>query len=349
MWDDGGVALADAGRLHDDQVEAGGPAGRDGLVETVGQLGPRGPGGEGPEMTRPPRRRRRHRRAPAPGAEEPGSVSMAFMRMRSPSSAPPPLRRVGSTASTAMRSLSSWSTRNRRTSSSVSDDLPDPPVPVMPSTGAAVPGGGGRRSAWRRGRRRARPLSTAVMSPGQGAMVTAQQRPRGPGLRRRPGRRSHSSTRMLTMAGQPEALAVLRREDPRPPRSAASSAISAATMIPPPPPYTLMSPAAVGPQAVHQVLEVLDVAALVGAHRHPLHVLLHRRRHHLVDRPVVAEVDDLDPLGLQQPAHDVDGRVVAVEQAGRRDRPRGEPVGGARSWPGRHGVPGVWEGDGVHG
>ena len=59
-------------------------------------------------------------------------VSIAFMRMRSPSSAPPPLRRVGSTARTAMRSLSSWSSRNRRISSSVSDDLPEPPVPVMP-------------------------------------------------------------------------------------------------------------------------------------------------------------------------------------------------------------------------
>ena len=34
-------------------------------------------------------------------------VSIEFMRMRSPSSAPPPLRRVGSTAITAMRSLSS--------------------------------------------------------------------------------------------------------------------------------------------------------------------------------------------------------------------------------------------------
>ena len=33
-----------------------------------------------------------------------------FIRIRSPSSAPPPRRRVGSTASTAMRSLSSWST-----------------------------------------------------------------------------------------------------------------------------------------------------------------------------------------------------------------------------------------------
>ena len=64
------------------------------------------------------------------------SPSRLFIRIRSPSSAPPPLRRVGSTAITATRSLSCWSTRKRRTSSSVSEDLPEPPVPVMPSTGA---------------------------------------------------------------------------------------------------------------------------------------------------------------------------------------------------------------------
>ena len=62
-------------------------------------------------------------------------VSMAFIRIRSPRSAPPLLRLVGSTANTAMRSLSPWSSRNRRISSSVSEDLPDPPVPVIPSTG----------------------------------------------------------------------------------------------------------------------------------------------------------------------------------------------------------------------
>ncbi len=62
-------------------------------------------------------------------------VSRAFIRIRSPSSAPPPRRRDGSTARTAMRSLSSWSSRSRRSSSSVSEDFPDPPVPVMPSTG----------------------------------------------------------------------------------------------------------------------------------------------------------------------------------------------------------------------
>ena len=63
---------------------------------------------------------------------------IAFMRMRSPSSAPPLLRRDGSIETTAIRSASSWSRRRRRISSSVRLDLPAPPVPVIPSTGILV-------------------------------------------------------------------------------------------------------------------------------------------------------------------------------------------------------------------
>ena len=47
----------------------------------------------------------------------------------------------------------------------------------------------------------------------------------------------------------------------------------------------------------------------------PLHVLLQRRRDDLVDRAVVAEVDHLGAHALQDATHDVDRRVVAVEQA----------------------------------
>ena len=61
--------------------------------------------------------------------------SIAFIRMRSPSSAPPDLRRDGSIEMIAIFSASRWSSRNRRTSSSVSELLPAPPVPVMPSAG----------------------------------------------------------------------------------------------------------------------------------------------------------------------------------------------------------------------
>ncbi len=39
----------------------------------------------------------------------------------------------------ATRSASPWSSRRRRISSSVSEDLPAPPVPVMPNTGTWRP------------------------------------------------------------------------------------------------------------------------------------------------------------------------------------------------------------------
>ena len=78
-------------------------------------------------------------------------------------------------------------------------------------------------------------------------------------------------------------------------------------------------PDALVAQPVHEVLEVLDVAALVAAQRDALDVLGDRGGDDLVDRAVVAQVDDLGALGLQDAAHDVDGRVVAVEQARRGD------------------------------
>jgi hypothetical protein len=91
-------------------------------------------------------------------------------------------------------------------------------------------------------------------------------------------------------------------------------------------------------QPVLEVAEVLDVAALVGADRHALDVLLQGRRDDVLDAPVVAEVHHLGPLRLQHPAHDVDGGVVAVEQARRRheaDRVRGHVQrhgGSSRRW-----------------
>jgi hypothetical protein len=42
-------------------------------------------------------------------------------------------------------------------------------------------------------------------------------------------------------------------------------------------------------------------------------VLTANLKKHLADRPVVAEVDHLCALGLEDPPHDVDGGVVAVE------------------------------------
>jgi hypothetical protein len=74
-------------------------------------------------------------------------------------------------------------------------------------------------------------------------------------------------------------------------------------------------PGALGVQELHQVLEVLDVAALVRRDRDALHVLLEGGVHDLLHRSVVAQMDHLATLRLEDPAHDVDRRVVAVEQA----------------------------------
>ncbi len=72
-------------------------------------------------------------------------------------------------------------------------------------------------------------------------------------------------------------------------------------------------------QHVDHVLEVLDVAALVGRQRDAVGVFLQRSADHVLDAAVVAEVDDFGALRLDEPTHDVDRRVVAVEEAGRGD------------------------------
>jgi hypothetical protein len=86
-------------------------------------------------------------------------------------------------------------------------------------------------------------------------------------------------------------------------------------------------------QQVDHVLEVLDVAALVAADGDALHVLLQRGGDHFVDRAVVAEVDHLGAHALQDAPHDVDGRVVAVEQAGGGDEAHLVRRGGSRPGP----------------
>ena len=78
-------------------------------------------------------------------------------------------------------------------------------------------------------------------------------------------------------------------------------------------------PAAARTQQVDHVFEILDVAALVGGDGHALHILLQGRGDDLAHRAVVAQVDDLNAGGLEDTAHDVDGGVVAVEQRGGGD------------------------------
>ena len=83
-------------------------------------------------------------------------------------------------------------------------------------------------------------------------------------------------------------------------------------------------------QHVHHVLEVLHVPALVAGQGDGVGILLQRRADHILHAAVVAQVDDLGALGLDQPAHDVDRRVVAVEQAGGSDEAQRGRIGAGR-------------------
>jgi len=67
-------------------------------------------------------------------------------------------------------------------------------------------------------------------------------------------------------------------------------------------------------EEIDHVLEELYVAALVGGDRDALGVLLDGGVDDLFDRAVVAEVDDLGAVRLQDAAHDVDGGIVTVEE-----------------------------------
>ena len=62
---------------------------------------------------------------------------MAFILILSPNKAPPVLRLLGSTEIMATV-LSLKSSKNLRTNSSTKEDLPAPPVPVIPSTGTCA-------------------------------------------------------------------------------------------------------------------------------------------------------------------------------------------------------------------
>ena len=67
-------------------------------------------------------------------------------------------------------------------------------------------------------------------------------------------------------------------------------------------------------QAIDHVAKELVVAALVGAHRNAVRIFLDRGAHDIVDAAVVTEVNHLDALRLDQSTHDVDRRIMAIEQ-----------------------------------
>ena len=72
-----------------------------------------------------------------------------------------------------------------------------------------------------------------------------------------------------------------------------------------------------------EVFEKFEVTALVTRHRHRLHVFLNGRFHDVADRTVVTQMNHFDPTRLQQTPHQVDGRVVPIEQRTRRENTEG--------------------------
>ncbi len=86
-------------------------------------------------------------------------------------------------------------------------------------------------------------------------------------------------------------------------------------------------------QHVHHVLEVLHVAALIRADRNAVGIFLQRCVDHVGHAAVVPQMNHLNALGLNQAAHDVDRRVMAVEQRrGRYKAQRRLGRSGSGSW-----------------
>ena len=77
--------------------------------------------------------------------------------------------------------------------------------------------------------------------------------------------------------------------------------------------------AATAPEQIDHVLEVFDVATLVGADGNALGVFLQGGGDDFIDAAVVSEVNHFGAHAHENAPHDVDGGVVAVKQAGRGD------------------------------
>jgi hypothetical protein len=72
-------------------------------------------------------------------------------------------------------------------------------------------------------------------------------------------------------------------------------------------------------QPVHHVTKELVVTALVGTDGDAISIFLDGGTHDVINASVMAEVDNFGALRLYQAAHDVDCRIVAIEQRGSGD------------------------------
>ena len=240
---------------------------------------------------------------------------IVFMRMRSPSSAPPVFRREGSTESTAtVRTLGA---------------LEEAQHQLVAERGLARAAGAGDPDDDRSARRRQRV--------GGGADGAAHRRLREPGLfaradRRReqppvggrerghaavgggPGRRVVGPLEhVVDHALEAEPTAVVRAED-----LVDAVRLERRDLLGDDDPAAATEdPDVRGAHLAEQVLHVpeeLVVAALIRRDRDGLRVLFDGGLDDLEDRPVVAEMDDLGARVLEQAADHVDRGVVAVEQ-----------------------------------
>ena len=82
-----------------------------------------------------------------------------------------------------------------------------------------------------------------------------------------------------------------------------------------------MTAAALSEQLQH-VFEVFGVATLIGRYRDGVGVFLDGGRDRVFDRAVVSQMGHFGAANLKDEAHDVDGGVVAFEQARGRDKTR---------------------------
>ena len=295
--DHGGITLADAGGLHDDQVESGRSARRHDQGESGRQLGRGAPGGHGPEEdagsvdgVHPDPVPEQGASAPAPGGVHGQHGDGELVLLIEPETSD---QLVGQGRLT--RATGAGDAQN-------GDRVPIPAGPQHVGVGRTDCVG-----------------LDAGDPPGQCTMVAGVQ-----GVRRGKWTGSEIAVALLDQEVdhpvEAEPLPVGGRED-------ALHAVGLELLdlrghddpAPTPVDQDVFPPLV--PQSVDQVAEVLHVAALVGADGHTVDVLVDGRPHHLVHRSVVAEVDHLRPLGLQETAHDVDGGVVTVEQAGRGHEP----------------------------
>jgi hypothetical protein len=72
---------------------------------------------------------------------------------------------------------------------------------------------------------------------------------------------------------------------------------------------------------VDKVFEVLDVSALVGADRDSIHIFLNGSANDFLHRAIVCKVDYFGTAGLKYAAHNIDGSIMAIEQAGCSQKP----------------------------